>query len=164
MIRCYPTTCTRPGCDREAWLDEPGGSDRLLPGQDVTCDCGARVQVRVVMPRAVGILVEEYNPQIKRTFNSNAAKKEWMEHGRPIVEDGEVVGFRRAREYSHDELDAQTQGEWAAMEDIARKNGRTLEEDAAYRADCCNERRARDIEAGLAPTVAATRAEDLLPA
>lgn len=164
MIRCYPTTCIRPGCDREAWLDEPGGSDRLLPGQDVTCDCGARAQVRVVMPRAVGILVEEYNPQIKRTFNSNAEKKAWMEK-RPIIEGGEVVGYHPPiREYSHEELDAQTVQEWEGMAEIARKQGRTLEEDAAYRAACCNERRARDIEAGLAPTVAATRAEDLLPA
>lgn len=164
MLRGYPTTCTRPGCDHEVYVEEPHGSPRQRAGDPITCACGDETIIRVAMPVAIGIMVEEYNPQIKRTFNSNAAKKEWMEHGRPIVEDGEVVGFRRAREYSHDELDAQTQGEWAAMEDIARKNGRTLEEDAAYRAACCNERRAKDIEQGLAPTVAATKAEDLLPA
>jgi len=164
MTRGYPTTCTKRGCDHEAWVEEPQGSPRQLAGAPITCDCGEEALIRVAMPRAVGILVEEYNPQIKKTFSSNAEKKAWMEK-RPIIEDGEVVGYRPPiREYSHDELDAQTVREWDGMAEIARKQGRTLEEDAAYRAACCNERRAKDIEAGLAPTVAATKAEDLLPA
>jgi hypothetical protein len=92
-------------------------------------------------------------------------QRKYQTQKRPIIEDGEVVGYRPPiREYSHDELDAQTVREWDGMAEIARKQGRTLEEDAAYRAACCNERRAKDIEAGLAPTVAPTKAEDLLPA
>lgn len=164
MIRCYHTTCQRAGCGHEAWVEEPGDAPRRVVGAAVTCDCGQPCAVRLTVPPAIGILTEHYDPQTKRTFTSNRQYEDWKNYGDPVVEDGEVVGFRKIREYSHAELDAQDEAGWREAEEDARTVGRTLEEDARFRADCINEKRTKEIEQGLKPTVAPATPESLLPA
>lgn len=165
MVRCYPTTCRRPDCEHESWQDVPADEPRLSVGDDVACDCGDDSTVALVMPRAIGILTEHYDPQTKQTFRSNRHYQDWLKYGNPITnEAGEVVGHRQIREYSHAELDAMSDAGWAQQEEIARANGMTLEQAAQKEVAAIAEKRTREIEAGLKPTVGLQKAADLLPA
>ena len=75
-----------------------------------------------------------------------------------------MVGHRQIREYSHAELDAMSDAGWAQQEEIARANGMTLEQAAQKEVAAIAEKRTREIEAGLKPTVGLQKAADLLPA
>jgi len=165
MIRCYPTTCRRHDCAHEAWLDSPANEPRLAPGDDVACDCGDDSTVAIAMPRTIGIVTDHYDPQTGLTFSSNRAYEDWKNYGHPIYgATGEVSGHPRMREYSHAELDQQMQAGWAEQEAIAREAGLTLEQAAARKVADINAKRAKEIEAGLTPTVREQKVADLLPA
>ena len=155
----YAIRCSEPDCREVEALVE--GERRM--GDTVTCEQGHDAVVRPAVPRAIGILVDHFDPQTGKTFTSNRQYEDWKRYSRPVMEDGEVVGYRQIREYSHDELDAMSDQGWREQEEIARSQGRTLEEDAKFRAEGIQEKIARETEKGLVPSVKPIAPEKLLP-
>lgn len=118
--RSYSTVCQNPDC----LIDETFTKEEVTIGELTTCECGAPA-VRIPQPLvAIGILVEYHDLQSGRVFNSNAAYKDYLRQGQPILnEEGEVVGTKEMREFSHDELDRQKLAIRERQEVSARKSG-----------------------------------------
>lgn len=168
-IKSYPTDCTARGCSHEVWLDHrkpPIGADEPIPktGDVVRCDCGQQASVRPAKLAIVGIIVEYESKQLGRTFRSNREMQDWLDYGDPIKgDDGETIGFRQRRLYSDDDIAQQEERGWREQEAIAAAHGRTLEEDAAFRAEGIKEKIAREVEAGQTPSVREVSVESMLP-
>jgi hypothetical protein len=157
----YAITCSDPRCREHELLVE--GEHAI--GAAVTCEQGHAAVIRPAVPRAIGIIVEYESKQLGRTFRSNREMQDWLDYGDPIKgEDGETIGFRQRRLYSDDDIAAQEEQGWRDQERIAAQHGRTLEEDAAFRVEGIKEKRAKEIEAGLTPSVREVAPETLLPA
>lgn len=146
----YAVACDNPDCtEHEVFTKET-----FHIGDLVTCECGHPGLVVPPVVPAIGILVEHHDPQTGETFKSNAHYKDYLKYGRPIKNaSGEVTGFKPIREYSSAELDQHRDRVVSRMEKTAAKNGMTLEQAAAKRRADVMEKRTKEIEQGLKPTV-----------
>lgn len=155
-FRMYAIRCSEPDCPEVEILVE--GERRM--GDTVTCEQGHDAVVSPAVPRAIGILVEQVDHQLGTVWKSNAEYNDWVKYGNPVMRNGEVVGHREVVTMSDQERKSHRDQVIKDMEKVAAKNNLTLEQAHAVRAERTREKRAKEIEQGLTPTVSEPKPMD----